>query len=108
MNKNLYIGNLSPKVSEDDLKSNFSRAGEVVSVSIIRDKFTNQSRGFGFVEMATEEGAKEAITQFGGGTLDGQTITVNEARPKKDSAGPRGGGYGGGRRSGGFGGGRRY
>ena len=107
MNKNLYIGNLSPKVAEDDLKSNFSKAGEVVSVSIIRDKFTNQSRGFGFVEMATEEGAKEAISQFNGGTLDEQTITVNEARPKKDSGGQRGGGFGGGRRSGsGFGGGR--
>ena len=108
MNKNLYVGNLSPKVTEEDLKSNFSGAGEVVSVNIIRDKFTRESRGFGFVEMATEEGAKEAIKQFGGGTLDGQTITVNEARPKKDSAGPRGGGYSGGRRGGGYGGGRRY
>ena len=56
MNKNLYVGNLSAKVTEEDLKSNFSKAGEVVSVNIIRDKFTNQSRGFGFVEMATEEG----------------------------------------------------
>jgi RNA recognition motif-containing protein len=108
MNKNLYVGNLSAKVSEDDLKSNFSKAGEVASVTIIRDKFTSQSRGFGFVEMATEEGAKEAINQFNNGMLDGQAITVNEARPKKDSAGPRGGGgrSGGGRSGGGFGGGR--
>ena len=112
MNKNLYVGNLSAKVSEDDLKSNFSKAGEVASVTIIRDKFTSQSRGFGFVEMVTEEGAKEAINQFNNGTLDGQAITVNEARPKKDSTGPRGGrrsgggfGGGGGRSGGGYGGG---
>jgi len=104
MNKNLYVGNLSAKVSEDDLKSNFSKAGEVASVTIIRDKFTSQSRGFGFVEMATEEGAKEAINQFNNGMLDGQAITVNEARPKKESTGPRGGG-GGRRGGGGFGGG---
>jgi len=90
MSTNLYIGNLSSKVTEADLKSNFSEAGNVVSVRIIKDKFSGQSRGFGFVEMESSEGAKEAITRFNGGQLDGQTIVVNEARPKKD----RGGGGG--------------
>jgi RNA recognition motif-containing protein len=107
MNKNLYVGNLSAGVSDEDLKSNFAKAGEVSTVTIIKDKFSGQSRGFGFVEMTTEEGAKAAIEMFNGGTLDGNTISVNEARPKKDSAGPRsGGGYrggGGGGRSGGGG-----
>jgi RNA recognition motif-containing protein len=104
MNKNLYVGNLSYKISDEDLKTNFSEAGEVASASVIKDKFTGQSKGFGFIEMKTEEGAAEAIKQFNGGTLDGKAITVNEARPKKDfgaggggSRGPRSGGGGGGR-----------
>jgi RNA recognition motif-containing protein len=114
MNKNLYVGNLSQKVTEDDLRNNFSEAGAVASVSIIKDKFSGVSRGFGFVEMETEEGATEAIKKFNGGDLDGKTITVNEARPKTESSGPRrdgggrgpgGGGYRGGR---GGGGGGRY
>ena len=100
MNKNLYVGNLSYKVSDEDLKSNFSEAGEVVSATIIKDKFSGQSKGFGFVEMKTEEGAAEAIKKFNGGTLDGKAITVNEARPKKEfgagGGGPRGGGRPGG------------
>jgi cold-inducible RNA-binding protein len=113
MNKNLYIGNLPAKVTEDDLRTNFSEVGKVASVNVIKDKFTGISRGFGFVEMETEEAAKEAIQRFNGGQLLGNTITVNEARPKKegDGGGPRrdGGGGGGyrGSRSGG-GGGRRY
>ena len=104
MNKNLYIGNLSVKVTEDDLKANFSEVGKVVSVNIVKDKYTGLSRGFGFVEMETEEGAKEAITRFNGGQLLGNTITVNEARPKKEGMGG-GGGRSGGYRSGGRGGG---
>jgi RNA recognition motif-containing protein len=107
MNKNLYVGNLSYQISDDDLKSNFSEAGEVISASIIKDKFTGLSKGFGFVEMKTEEGAAEAIKKFNEGMLDGKTITVNEARPKKQfginggdrnvvrdgfGRGPRGGG----------------
>ena len=87
MNKNLYVGNLSPKVTDADLKANFSEAGSVLSVRIIKDKFSGQSKGFGFVEMESEEGAKEAITRFNGGQLDGQTIVVNEARPKKEQDG---------------------
>ncbi len=106
MNKNLYVGNLSYKITDDDLKSNFSEAGEVVSATIIKDKFSGQSKGFGFVEMKTEEGAAEAIKKFNGGTLDGKSITVNEARPKKEF-GAGGGPRGGGNRGGGFRGGNR-
>jgi len=117
MNKNLYVGNLSYKVTDEDLKTNFSEAGEVASATIIKDKFSGQSKGFGFVEMKTEEGATEAIKKFNGGMLDGKAITVNEARPKKEfgagggrpgggggfSRGPRSGGGGGGNRGGGGG-----
>lgn len=119
MNKNLYVGNLSYKITDDDLKTNFSEAGEVASASVIKDKFSGQSRGFAFVEMKTEEGAAAAIEKFNGGTLDGKAITVNEARPKKEfgGGGNRGGGggfnrgSGGGNRGGGGGsrgGGGRY
>jgi RNA recognition motif-containing protein len=106
MNKNLYIGNLSMKVTEEDLKANFSEVGKVVSVNIIKDRYTGISRGFGFVEMETEEAAQEAIRRFSGGQLLGNTITVSEARPKKEGSGGRGGG--GFRGSRGGGGGRRY
>ena len=107
MNKNLYVGNLSYKITDDDLKSNFSDAGEVASAVVIKDKFSGQSKGFGFVEMKTEEGAAEAIKKFNGGTLDGKSITVNEARPKKEFGGGGGGPRGGGNRGGGFRGGNR-
>jgi RNA recognition motif-containing protein len=112
MNKNLYVGNLSFKVTDDDLKTNFSEAGEVASAAIIKDKFTGQSKGFGFVEMKTDEGAAEAIKKFNGGMLDGKAITVNEARPKKEfgaggGGGNRGGGGFRGGRGGGGGGGNR-
>lgn len=109
MNKNLYVGNLSYKITDDDLKTNFSEAGEVVSASVIKDKFSGQSRGFAFVEMQTEEGAAAAIEKFNGGTLDGKAISVNEARPKKEFGGGGGGNRGGGggfNRSGGGGGNR--
>jgi RNA recognition motif-containing protein len=105
MNKKLYIGNLSSNVTEDDLRANFSAAGKVLSVNIIKDRLTGLSKGFGFVEMATEDEAKEAIQKFNNGQLDGKTIIVSEARPKKDRergrtrpypSGP-GGGFRGGR-----------
>jgi RNA recognition motif-containing protein len=91
MNKKLYIGNLSSKVTEDDLRANFSGAGKVLSVNIIKDRLSGLSKGFGFVEMDSEEEAKEAIQKFHGGQLDGNTIVVSEARPKKDRdrGGPR-------------------
>jgi len=106
MNKNLYIGNLSDDVTEEDLRVNFSGVGKVLTVNIIKDKYTGMSKGFGFVEMETEAEAQAAIEKFNGGELSGKTITVNEARPKKDRdrGRPRTGGGGGGR--GGFGGGR--
>jgi len=109
MNKNLYVGNLSVEVTEEDLKANFSEVGKIVSVTVIKDKYTGLNRGFGFVEMETEKDAQEAIQKFNGGSLLGNTITVNEARPKKEMGGSggdsnRGSGFRGGR----GGGGRRY
>ena len=67
MNKNLYIGNLPYEVTEEDLRTNFSEVGKIASVSIIKDKYTGLSRGFGFVEMETEKEAEEAIKKFNGG-----------------------------------------
>jgi RNA recognition motif-containing protein len=89
MNKNLYIGNLSNEVTEEDLKANFSEVGKVVSVTIIKDKYTGLTRGFGFVEMETEKDAQEAIKKFNGGELHGKVITVNEARPKREAGGAK-------------------
>ncbi len=104
MGKNLYIGNLAEAVTETDLKTNFEQAGSVVSVNIIKDRYTGLSRGFGFIEMGTEEEAKEAIKRFDNGELLGNAIKVNEAKPKPDSSNGRRGGLrsGGGGRGGGF------
>jgi RNA recognition motif-containing protein len=85
MGKNIYIGNLAEAVTEEDLKANLAQAGKVISVNVIKDKYTGLSRGFGFVEMGTEEEAKEAIRRFDNGDLLGKTIKVNEAQAKKDS-----------------------
>jgi RNA recognition motif-containing protein len=101
----LYVGNLSFKTTSDDLREHFSQAGTVESASVIEDRETGRSRGFGFVEMATPEDAQAAIEQFNGKDLNGRNLTVNEARPKTDRGGS-GGGYGGGRdrnRGGGYG-----
>jgi RNA recognition motif-containing protein len=104
MNKRLYIGNLSNEVTEKDLNHNFSTIGKVVSAVIIKDKYSNQSKGFGFVEMETEDEARKAVDQFNGGELQGKKIVVSEARePRKDSEG----GFGRGGRPGGFGRGPR-
>ena len=111
MNKKLYVGNLSGEVTEQDLNNNFSTVGKVMSAVIIKDRYTNQSKGFGFVEMETEEAARQAIAEFNGGELEGRKITVSEAREQRKD---REGGFGRGGRSGsgpsrGFGGGgRRY
>ena len=105
----LYVGNLSFKTTSDDLREHFSQAGEVESASVIEDRETGRSRGFGFVEMVTPEGAQAAIEQFNGKDLNGRNLTVNEARPKTDRGGGGGGGrggYGGGGGRGGGGGGR--
>jgi RNA recognition motif-containing protein len=105
MAKKLFVGNLSFQTSEQDLNDLFAQVGKVDSVSIITDRMTGRSKGFGFVEM-DNEAAENAIAKFNGTELDGRKLTVNEARPlvKKDFGG--GGGGGGGRGAGG-GGGRR-
>ena len=93
----LYVGNLSFKTTGDDLRAHFSQAGTVESASIIEDRETGRSRGFGFVEMASAEDAAAAIEKFNGKELDGRALTVNEAKPKTDRGGGGGrGGYGGG------------
>lgn len=104
MAKKLYIGGISYDTTEAGLRDAFAQAGAVTSASIIMDKMTGRSRGFGFVEMSSDAEAEAAISMWNGKELDGRTLTVNEARPMA----PRGQGTGGfGRRDrGGFGGGR--
>jgi RNA recognition motif-containing protein len=99
---NIYVGNISRTATEQDLKEAFEAFGAVQSVAIIKDKFSGESRGFGFVEMPNKEEGDKAISGLNGKDLKGRTLTVNEARPRTDR--PRTGGAGGGR--GGFGGGR--
>ena len=96
MQKKLFVGGLSYSTDVEELRELFAQAGEVLSVNIVRDKFSNQSRGFGFVEMATEEAAGEAIKRFNGTQLGGRNLVVNESRPqeKKSFGGNRGGGGG--------------
>ena len=94
---NIYVGNLSPDVKEEDLKNLFSNYGQVKEVKIIRDMFSQQSKGFGFIEMPGQAEAQNAISQLNTQDLMGKKLVVNEARPKKDGRG------GGGRRQGGGG-----
>ena len=103
MQKKLFVGGLSYNTDVEEVRQLFLQAGEVVSANIIRDKFTNQSRGFGFVEMATEEQAAEAIKMFNGKELGGRNLVVNESRPQEKRS--FGGGGGGGQNRGGGGGG---
>ncbi len=93
MSQKLYVGGLPYSTTQADLQSHFSAAGAVVSTQIITDKMTGKSRGFGFVEMETEEDAQKAVDMFNGQDFGGRTLTVNVARPM--SEGPRGGGNGG-------------
>lgn len=95
MAKKLYVGNLSYDTTSDSLKEAFSQAGTVESCQIIMDKMSGRSKGFGFVEMATDEEAQAAIDMWNGKELDGRALTVNEARPMEPRA-PRTGGGGGG------------
>src|ERR1700716_4502068 len=90
----LYVGNLSFRTSSEELREQFSRAGAAESASVIEDRDTGRSRGFGFVEMATPEEAAAAIEQFNGKDLGGRNLTVNEAKPRADRGGG-GGGWGG-------------
>ena len=104
MNKRIYVGNLSYQTTENDLTNLFEQAGQVESVNIITDRDTGRSKGFGFVEMSVED-ADKAIAQFNGTEVNGRSLTVNEARPREERSGNRGG-YGGGRGRGGYGGNR--
>jgi len=103
---NIYVGNLSYEVTEEDLKEAFGAFGQVETVNIIKDKYSGQSKGFGFVEMPAKAEAEAAIEGLNDTELKGRTLKVNEARPRTESRGGRGG-YGGDRRGGGQGGGRR-
>src|SRR5919107_2220245 len=104
----LYVGNLPFRVTGEDLQELFAAAGEVESASGVEDRETGRSRGFGFVEMATQEGATAAVEQLNGKEFNGRTLTVNEARPRVDRGfGGGGGGRGGGGGYGGGGGGGR-
>jgi RNA recognition motif-containing protein len=98
----LYVGNLAFQTSSNDLQQLFAQAGTVESASVIEDRDTGRSRGFGFVEMSSKEEGEAAISQFNGKEFNGRNLTVNEARPREDRGGNRGGGGGG---RGGFGGG---
>ncbi len=100
---NIYVGNLAREATEEDLRKAFEAFGQVTSVKIITDKFTGDSKGFGFVEMASSSEAQSAISGLDGKDLKGRAIRVNEARPRRDDR-RGGGGFG----RGGFGGGRRF
>ncbi|MBI2635404.1 MAG: RNA-binding protein [Parcubacteria group bacterium] len=84
MAKKLYVGNLSYDMTEDSLRDTFSQAGTVDSAIIIKDKMSGRSKGFGFVEMSTDEEAQKAIEMLNGKELDGRALTVNEARPMEE------------------------
>jgi RNA recognition motif-containing protein len=105
MGTNLYVGNLSFDVTDDQLAQVFSRAGTVTSARVITDKYSGQSRGFGFVEMSTEAETAKAISLLNGQDLGGRALTVNESRPREERGARRSDGYAGGyndnRRSGG-------
>ncbi len=90
---NIYVSNLSYSVQDEDLREFFAEYGEVTSAKVITDKFTQKSRGFGFVEMSDDTAAQKAITELNGATVDGRAIRVNVAKPKEEGAG------GGGKRS---------
>lgn len=117
MGKKLYVGNLAYSVRDSDLEDMFAAHGTVESAQVIMDRDTGRSKGFGFVEMSSDQEARAAISALNGKELEGRNLTVNEARPREEGGGGRGrggysgGGGGGGRSGGGYGGGgggRRY
>jgi cold-inducible RNA-binding protein len=97
MSMKLYVGNLSFQTSSDDLNSLFAQAGTVESASVVEDRETGRSRGFGFVEMSSKEEAQKAIEQFNGKEINGRNLNVNEAKPRENRGGSGFGGNGGGR-----------
>ena len=111
MGKKLYVGNLTYGVTDSELEQMFAAHGTVQSAQVIMDRDTGRSKGFGFVEMGSEQEAQAAIAAMNGKDVNGRNLTVNEAKPREDRGGGGGGrGYGGGGRGGygGGGGGRRY
>ena len=104
---NIYVGNLPYSATDQDLREAFEAFGEVSSVAVIIDKFTGQSKGFGFVEMGSSDDAQKAIEGLNGTDMQGRNLKINEARPREDR-GPGGGGRGGGGGGGGGGERRRY
>lgn len=107
MSTKLYVGGLPYAVTEQQLQDLFAQQGTVLSAKVITDKYTGQSRGFGFVEMSTPEEAQKAITALNGTELDGRSLTVNEAKPQESRSPSSGGRFGGGGGRGGDRGGRR-
>jgi RNA recognition motif-containing protein len=107
---NIYVGNMSRNVNEEDLREAFEAFGQVTSINIIKDKFSGEPRGFGFVEMQGKAEAQAAIDGMNGKELKGRTLNVNEARPRTEGGRGGGGRGGGGQGGGGYGGGggRRY
>jgi len=111
--KKLYVGNLSYDTSDSDLQRLFGEFGTVESAQVISDRDTGRSKGFGFVEMGSDQEAQAAISALNGKEVGGRALTVNEAKPREDRGGGGRGGYGGGRSGGGrvrggYGGGRKY
>ena len=104
MSMKLYVGNLAYQTTGEDLQQLFAQAGTVQSASVIEDRETGRSRGFGFIEMSSTEEGQAAIQQFNGHEVGGRALNVNEAKPREDRGGRDGGGNGGGR--GGYGGSR--
>jgi RNA recognition motif-containing protein len=95
---NIYVGNLSYQSTEDELRDLFAEFGDVVSAKLIVDKFTGQSKGFGFVEMSNNSEAQKAMDEVNGREVNGRSITVNQARPRQERSRGGGRGYGGGNR----------
>ena len=105
--KNLFVGNMNFQTTESDLRALFETFGEITRVQVMTDRETGRSRGFGFVEMADDDAAAQAIAALNGKEVDGRALNVNEARPKPERTGGGGGGGGGYRGGGGGGGGGR-
>lgn len=99
---NIYVGNLSYQTTEDDLRKAFESYGTINNVNIIKDKYSGESRGFGFVEMASDEEARQALENVNGTELNGRTLNVNEARPRKENNNRGGGGFRRDNRGGGY------
>ncbi len=97
MSQKLYVGNLAFQTSSEDLQQLFAQAGTVESASVVEDRETGRSRGFGFVEMSTKEEGAAAILQFNGKEVGGRALNVNEAKPREERTGGGGGGRGGSR-----------